>query len=187
MHGGFISCSGQNSAANGSFSGWVLGLGLLIFSCHPFKSQPERIAEELLETVRAGYPVTDQFTGRRTAHAPLLTDALWRKKAVANRDSFEHYKQTVHLRADFFPIPVGLRGWRKVEESFFTDSVRFREEKILARCDDLTFALDLHGHTELWTFVMVEDAGSPGRNHWKCGRIVANPAASPETPLPRLP
>lgn len=187
MHGGFISCSGQHSAANGSFTGWMLVVGFTFFSCHPFKSQPERVAEEILETVRAGYSVTDQFTGRRTAHAPFLTDALWRKNAVAARDSFEHYKQTVNQRADFFPIPVGLRGWRKVEESFFTDTVRFREEKTLARCDDLTFALDLHGHKELWTFVMVEDVRSLGRNPWKCGRIRHLPDPSPETRLLRLP
>jgi len=187
MHSGFISCSGQNSVPNGSFTGWMLALGLLFFSCHPFKSQPERVAEEILETVREGYPVTDQFTEPRPAHTPLLTDALWRKNAVAPRDSFERYKQTVHQRADFFPLPVGLLGWRKVQESFFTDSVRFRDDKILARCDDLTFALDLQGHTELWTFVMVEDANSPGRNPWKCGRIRHHPVASPETPLPRLP
>lgn len=168
---------------NPSVSGPPVRVGLLALlavlgACHPFKSQPEQVAEELMETVRAGYPVTDQFTAPRTAHAPLLTDALWRKNAVATRDSFERYKQTVRQRADFFSVPVGLQGWRKVEETFYTDTVRVLEEKTPARCDALTYALDLNGHTEFWTFVMVEDTDSPGRNPWKCGRIRPVPDAS---------
>lgn len=157
----------------------VVLVGLVLFSCHPFKSQPERIAEEILETVRAGYPVTDQFSQSRPAHAPLLTDALWRKNAAESPDAYQRYKQDVRLRHDYFPVPVGLRGWRKLNEAFYTDTVRFLDENTLARCDALTYALDVEGHFERWTFVMVEDTGSPERNPWKCGRIRPQPYPQP--------
>lgn len=153
----------------------VLLVGLVLFSCHPFKSQPEQVAEEILETVRAGYPVTEQFSQPHPSHAPLLTDALWRTHAAESPDAYQRYKQAVRLRHDYFPVPVGVRGWRKLNEAFYTDTVRFLDENTLARCDALTYAIDLQGHAERWTFVMVEDTGSPERNPWKCGRIQPGP------------
>lgn len=184
MHGGHIlfsvpelirqGLSPHRTVAKRDCTALVL-LGIVLFSCHPFKSQPERAAEEILETVRAGYPVTDQFSQPRTAHAPFLTDALWRKYTAESPDAYQRFKQAVRQRQAYFPVPVGLRGWRKIDEFFYTDTVRFFDGNSVARCDALTYALDLQGHSERWTFVMVEDTGSPERNPWKCGRIQPGP------------
>lgn len=149
----------------------LLLLGLVAFSCQPFKSRPEQAAEEILETVRAGYPVTDQFSETHAGHAAFLTDALWRRNADESADAFVRFKETTRLRHDYFPIPVGLSGWQKTGEFFYADTVRVLNHKSLARCDDLTYTLDLQGRSERWSLIMVEDSSLPGRNKWKCGQI----------------
>ena len=149
----------------------LLLLALAAFSCQPFKSRPEQAADEILETVRAGYPITDQFSETRAGHAAFLTDALWRRNATESADAFARFKETTRLREVYFPIPVGLSGWQKTGEFFYVDTVRRLNHNALARCDDLTYTLDLQGRSERWSFIMVEDTSLPGRNQWRCGQI----------------
>jgi hypothetical protein len=152
----------------------VLLLGLILFSCQPHKSRPEQAADEILETLRAGYPVTDQFSEPPAGHAAFLTDALWRRNDTESADAFARFKETARLRREYFPIPVGLRGWQRTSELFYTDTVRLFSHNALARCDDLTYTLDLQGRSERWSFIMVEDIRLPGRNQWRCGQIRPN-------------
>lgn len=172
--GSFVHGVGLRRPVANQFCTMLLLLGLATFSCQPFKSRPEQGAEEILETVRAGYPVTDQFSETRAGHAAFLTDALWRRNDTESADAFARFKETARLRREYFPIPVGLRGWQKTSELFYTDTVRVQNHNALARCDDLTYTLDLQGHSERWSFIMVEDTSLPGRNQWRCGQIRPN-------------
>ncbi|MBC7893734.1 MAG: hypothetical protein H7Y12_16060 [Sphingobacteriaceae bacterium] len=165
----------------------LLMIAAAVLSCHPFKSEPERAAEEILETIRAGYSITDQFNQAASPPHNYLTDALWRKNVRAGGDPFEQFKQTLRHRRNHFRIPVSLNGYRKLSEVMHRDTVRFLSQNALARCATLTYELDVKGQVKPYTIILVADSSVRRGFKWKCGLLLPTNAGnkSVSTPLSR--